>query len=144
MAGDTAEVALLLAIKPQYARRIFTGEKRVEFRKTIPRGDIAHVVLYATRPVSRIVGRFKLAAVETDTPSRLWRKYHHIAGIDHSDYMAYFANTSRAVGILVEDPVVFAHPRPLSAVSGVARPPQGLQYVGLDRIRGLLRAPVCD
>ena len=52
---------VLLSIKPEYAEKIFNGEKRFEYRRVIfKRKGITTVVVYVTAPISRIMGEFQI------------------------------------------------------------------------------------
>ena len=53
-------VTILLPIKPEYANKILSGEKNVEFRKSFPNKDIDTIVIYATAPISKIVGEVEV------------------------------------------------------------------------------------
>lgn len=121
---------ILLSIKPLYANRILSGQKKVEYRKqVISRKDISHVLIYASRPVCRVVGEFRIAGVIlSDTPDKLWEKTARISGINKTDYFAYFANHSIAYGYQIEDVKAFDKPRTLLEY-GLKRAPQNFVYV---------------
>jgi len=51
---------ILLPIKPKYAEMILNGEKDIEFRKSFPKQDVDKIVIYATAPISRIVGEVEV------------------------------------------------------------------------------------
>ena len=51
--------AIMLSIHPEWAEKIYSGEKTVEWRKHIPSADfIDKVFLYETAPVCRVTGCF--------------------------------------------------------------------------------------
>lgn len=56
--------AILLSIKPEWAEKIYNGEKTIEWRKSRPRLDRnnhhTRVYIYETAPVKRITGHFTL------------------------------------------------------------------------------------
>jgi len=65
--------AILLSIKPEWAEKIYNGEKTIEWRKSRPRIDRNNrhmrVYVYETAPVKRITGYFTLhgtCAVDVD------------------------------------------------------------------------------
>lgn len=64
----------LLSIKPEFVEKIFSGEKRFEFRKSAFRQDISCVIVYATAPVCRIVGEFEVEDVLQASPSNFGRR----------------------------------------------------------------------
>jgi predicted transcriptional regulator len=125
-----------MSIKPEFAARILSGEKRVEFRKQAFREDVSHMVIYSTTPVGAIVGVCEVDGVFVATPSTVWRKYAAVAGIARAGFTAYYTNRRRAVAIKVAKPVRFTSPVPLSSI-GERRPPQSFRYlpaVSLDRL----------
>lgn len=55
---------VLLSIKPEYAQKIFAGEKKYEYRKRIfKRNDVDMIVVYVTKPVGKVVGEFEIAEI---------------------------------------------------------------------------------
>ena len=52
---------ILLSIKPEFVEKIISGEKKFEFRKSLPKRDgITTVVVYSTMPVGKVIGEFKV------------------------------------------------------------------------------------
>jgi len=52
---------VLLSIKPKYAEMILSGEKKYEFRRAIfKKPGISKVVIYASSPVSKVIGEFEI------------------------------------------------------------------------------------
>lgn len=93
---------VLLSIKPEFADRIFSGIKRYEFRKTIyANRTVRSVVVYATRPIRRIVGEFEVDAIHAATPEQLWALTQAHAGITREGFDAYFKGRSRAFAIRI-------------------------------------------
>lgn len=120
---------ILLPIKPPYVHRILNGEKKVEYRKRIAsQKDISQVLIYASHPVCRVVGEFRIAGILCDTPDKLWEKTACVGSINRSDYFAYFVNHSIAYAYQIEDVKTFNVPRTLSDY-GLKRAPQNFVYV---------------
>ena len=80
----------IFAIKPKYVEKIFSGEKRFEFRSTVCKQQINKMVIYETSPVSKIVGEVSVSKVLKDTPENIWLKTKEYAGIDYDSFMNYF------------------------------------------------------
>jgi predicted transcriptional regulator len=118
-----------MSIHPQYADAIMAGTKQVEFRKRPLSDDVTHVLVYATAPVSTVVGAFTVTGQDTEPPKRLWRRFRKVAGISRDGFFAYFADRPHGVGIRVGDVLTPAVPLSLSEDLGVARPPQSFQYL---------------
>lgn len=56
---------IILSIKPEWAAKIYSGEKIVEWRKTKPKKlrDYDYVFLYETAPVKKITGFLELYGI---------------------------------------------------------------------------------
>ena len=57
---------VLLSIKPQYVESILSGKKSYEFRRMIFAAQIDTVVIYATKPIGRVVGEFGIELHHVD------------------------------------------------------------------------------
>ncbi|HJJ41714.1 MAG TPA: ASCH domain-containing protein [Methanocorpusculum sp.] len=124
---------VLLSIKPEYADRIFSGEKKYEFRRTIfSRPDVDEVVIYETSPVKRIVGSFTVKKVHKYKPAVLWKKTREYAGIDEKHFFEYFRGCDTAYAIEIGDVKRYESPiNPWENVNFV--PPQSFVYY--DKVR---------
>lgn len=128
----------LMSIHPQYADRILDGTKRVEFRKRPVAADVTHVLVYATAPVSAVVGAFTVHDQHTASPQMLWRQFRQVAGISWSDFRDYYAGRSAGTGIAVGDVMHAPQPLCLRRDVGVQHPPQSFQYLRPDVAAGVL------
>lgn len=122
-----------MSIHPHYAAAILAGTKRVEFRKRRLAPDVATVVIYATRPVGRLVGIFEVLGHDVAPPSELWHRHRTHAGITATGYDAYYAQTRTAVGILVGRVHALRQSRLLSDIPDLTRAPQSFQYLTEDQ-----------
>lgn len=86
-------MAILMSIKPEYANKIFSGIKRYEFRKRIPKRPFERVYVYSSSPVKKIIGSFDVDYVLKGEPNELWNKTFKFAGIDALAYKQYFSNS---------------------------------------------------
>jgi type I restriction enzyme S subunit len=102
----------LLAIKPEFAEKILSGEKRYEFRRTSFRSmqDIDFVYLYSSAPMKKIVGRFSSGRTIEADPEQLWDLYSDYAGVDREQFMKYFQGTKTGFAIQVDDTYRFEDP----------------------------------
>jgi len=80
---------ILLPIKPEYSSKIFSGEKKVEFRRTKPIKKFRTVLVYESYPTRKIVGWFTVRKIVHSTPEDVWSKYKDVAGIDKKEYLEY-------------------------------------------------------
>ena len=129
MADATVGRVALMSIHPVYATAILDGTKQVEFRKRPIAHDVTHVIVYATAPVSAVVGVFEVSGQTTATPASLWQKFKQVAGISRDGFDAYFDGRDSATGIGVGTVTALDKPMCLRQDLGLARPPQSFQYV---------------
>jgi predicted transcriptional regulator len=137
MARDEVGSLALLPIRPRFAELIITGEKRVEFRKVNFRQDVSHVVLYASRPVERVLAYFEVSAMRAESPRRLWARYHAVAGIDRKEFDRYYESADLGVAIEIGQVWVLPRPLPLSALGGSLSVPQSFAYLNADALDAL-------
>lgn len=94
---------VLLSIKPEYANKIFSGEKKFEFRKRAFRNIEVHtVVVYSTMPVGRIIGEFTIKHIHQDSPKSIWSKTKRFSGIDEDFFNEYYDGRDLAVAIEID------------------------------------------
>jgi len=102
---------VLLSIKPEYADKILSGEKRFEFRKSIFKKEgIRTVIIYATMPVGKVIGEFNIKNILSDKPEFIWDRTRDLSGITKSFFDSYFYERSRAYAIEVESVKNTIHP----------------------------------
>lgn len=128
MAVDSTERVALMAIHPRFAEAILDGRKRVEFRKRRPAPDIRRVYIYATAPVSAVVGAFEIADVTVGEPRTIWEAFGAVGVIDRDDFDLYYASSGEAVAIGVESAIRFDEPVPLSSFEPAPATPQSFSY----------------
>ena len=95
---------VLIAIKPAYATAICNGTKRYEFRKhpflfLQPLNDI--VVMYATRPIGRIVGYFGVSRILKDSPEHLWKTCKDGAWLSELAFLQYYKTSKYSYALEV-------------------------------------------
>lgn len=133
------ENTLLISIKPEYARRILNGEKKIEFRKSSIRSNITHAVIYATAPVKMLVGTFQIEGVDKSSPEDLWNRYHDVGGIEKTDYDEYYRNRKSAAGILIKNAKKLNDPASLEVLGLGKTPPQSFRYINNTSLNILLK-----
>lgn len=101
---------VLLAIKPEFAEKILNGEKGYEFRRTSFRdsANISLIFLYASSPVSEIVGLFTSNRTIEAPPEELWNRFGGKSGIDDRNrFMDYFDGAETGFAIKVDETCKF-------------------------------------
>ena len=126
---------VLLSIKPCYVEAIFSGTKRVEFRKKVLNGlfmgelliDPVDVYLYASVPVKRIVGVCNLTPLMCDYADSLFLKYGAVGGISRQA-LAKYAGANKVWACEIGDAEAFVQScDPCSVFRGFV-PPQNMRY----------------
>ncbi|WP_415719073.1 ASCH domain-containing protein [Maridesulfovibrio sp.] len=81
---------IFLPIKPEYVSRILDGSKVYEYRKTLPKQNISHIVIYASSPLKQIVGIAKVEKIIASPVSDLWCETEMSSGITEKKFFEYF------------------------------------------------------
>jgi predicted transcriptional regulator len=121
---------VLLSIKPEFAEKILDGRKKFEFRRVVFRDKtVREVVIYASSPVSQIVGEFEIDGILSMSKNDLWRETQRHAGITRDIFMNYFDGKDECYAIRVANPVRYDEPMNLQQAVALTRPPQSYAYV---------------
>lgn len=119
---------VILSIKPQFAHKILTGEKKAEFRKIVFRQQVDKVFIYSSAPVKKIVGFFTIKYIDHDSPRQLWEKYNPIGGIEKKHFFAYFGKTKKGYSIHINHVSTFiCSINPFDVIDNFV-PPQSFRY----------------
>lgn len=119
--------AVLISIFPIYSNQIFKGTKLVEFRKKTFSAHIKKIIVYSTHPIAKIEGYWDYDSVDSDSPTKIWKKYSKVGGIEKKKFDAYFANANIANAIKVKNPTRFKTPLAVSEIN--KKPPQSYVYL---------------
>jgi predicted transcriptional regulator len=120
---------VLLSIKPEFVEKIFDRVKKFEYRKSIFKNkEIDTIVIYATKPVGKIVGEIYIEQIIEKSPKELWELTKEFSGIDEHFYESYFADREKAYAIAIKD--VFKYKNPICPYSEYDNfvPPQSFRY----------------
>lgn len=121
---------VLLSIKPEYANKILSGEKKFEFRKSIFKKEgIRTVIIYATLPVGKVIGEFDIKTILSGKPEFIWDKTCDLSGITKDFFDSYFYNRSKAYAIEIESVKKYDNPISLSDIKIGLKAPQSFTYI---------------
>jgi predicted transcriptional regulator len=137
--GKRSSAIAFLPIKPQYAHRIVSGEKRFEFRKATFASHVSHIVIYASTPVKKIVGVAEVSSIDSSSPSATWESTKHAAGISRSAFRAYFLGKKRAYSIALEGVRALENWVSPNEIEEGFKVPQSFAYVGAPFLKRVLR-----
>jgi len=119
----------LLSIKPEFADKILSGDKRYEFRKVLFKRNVDTIVIYATMPVGKIIGEFKVEDILQDKPASLWDRTKEYSGITQDFFNQYFKGKSKAFAIQIKSPSRYREPFDLKKLLLHGVPPQSFCYL---------------
>lgn len=120
---------VLLSIKPEFAYKIFDGEKRFEFRKVIFKNPkIRTVIVYASSPVQKVIGEFEIDEILTSGPLEIWEQTKQYSGITEDFFHKYFAEKKVAHAIKIKNAKKYSPPLSIKDDFDVV-PPQSYVYL---------------
>jgi len=120
---------ILLSIKPEFAEKIFTGEKKYEFRRSIFKNkEVKTVVVYASYPIQKLIGEFEIENVIVDDVDSLWKRTKKFSGISKVFFFSYFLNKDKGYAIKVKNAKKYPSPRCLRETYKIT-PPQSFVYL---------------
>lgn len=119
----------LMSIHPHYAEAIVSGRKRAEFRKRPLAADVNVVLIYATAPVSAIIGWFTVRGTVKTTPKDIWHLLHDVGEICWADFAAYYSGCNEGVALLVGEAGRLTRPVALSEIQPSPATPQSFNYI---------------
>ncbi|MCD9506562.1 ASCH domain-containing protein [Photobacterium phosphoreum] len=123
----------LLSIKPEFVKKIISGEKLFEYRKVIfKRPEVKSVVIYSTMPEGKIIGEFTIGDIIAKCPEELWKETKNAAGINKKFFDEYFSDRDIAYAIQIKDFKMYETPiNPYEKERGF-KAPQSFKYIALN------------
>lgn len=118
----------LLSIKPEFALRIFTGEKKFEYRRKIFKQQISSIIVYASSPMKLVIGEFQIEEIIHEELPLLWQKTRFGSGITKDYFYEYFNDMDQGYAIKIGKVTYFEVGLPLIENYGI-NPPQSYVYV---------------
>ena len=120
---------VLLSIKPEFAEKIFNGSKKYEFRRSVFKNpDVNTVVVYASSPVQRIIGEFKIEKIINEDITMLWEKTKEFSGISENFFFEYFNNKEKGYAIQIKEAKRYKESLCIKKDYN-ATPPQSFMYI---------------
>lgn len=116
-------IEIVLPIRKEFSDKIFSGEKKFEFRKSIPKNHVSKIYIYESRGCGAIVGEIDVDYVLCDTPKDLWNVTKQASGIDYESYLTYFKGKTKAYAYPIKKYTKYECPKNLSEF-GLSTAPQ--------------------
>lgn len=89
--------AMLLSIKPEYAKVILEEKKQYEFRKSRPKDSVDRIIFYASAPQKEVVGEALIDEILEGTPKEIRETAKTAAGITKKFYFSYYSGKDKAI-----------------------------------------------
>lgn len=120
---------VLLSIKPDFVEKVFSGEKKYEFRRVIfKKPEVNTVVVYASTPVQKVIGEFSVKNIIFDEIGSLWKRTKKFSGISEDYFFKYFNNKN--FGYAIEIGEIEKYNKALSLQDHFnVSPPQSFMYL---------------
>jgi len=131
---------LLISVKPEFAKKIMSGEKTIELRKSAPKkvNKENYILIYVTSPIKELWGICKINNIIKDNPNAFWDNYGSQTGITKSQFKEYFKTNKNAFGIELKEIRNFSkysiELKHLKKAFPNFMPPQTYTYVNSDKI----------
>jgi len=126
---------VLLSIKPEFVEKIFSGEKRYEFRKRKPKEPVGKVFVYECHPSKSIVGWFSVSRIHSGSPDEIWERCKDSGGIEEERYLSYCRGKKIVHAFEIDETFRFDPPmNPFDAFRDF-KPPQDFVYFDGDMAR---------
>ena len=124
-----------MSIKPEYVDKIFSGEKKYEYRKRLCKEKIDTIIVYSSSSIQKIVGELKIKQVLYDKKNVIWNKTYKHGGITKIKYDKYYENCGYVVAYEIEKAILYDKQKDLKDFN-VKMAPQSYVYItnkGVDR-----------
>jgi predicted transcriptional regulator len=104
--------------------------KTFELRRAVFRSSsVRKIVIYASSPVSLVIGEFTIDGILALEPNKLWAATANGAAVDQEFFDNYFSGCEIGFALKVRRPRRYAKPLRLEEDFGLSRPPQSFCYL---------------
>ncbi len=119
---------ILMSIKPQYVDKIFSGEKKYEYRKRLCQKKIDRIIVYSSSPIKKVVGELIIKQVLYHNKNTIWNMTNQYGGIDKIEFDQYYENLENAVAYEIEKVIIYDKPKDLMDYH-IKSAPQSYVYI---------------
>jgi predicted transcriptional regulator len=121
---------VLLSIKPRFAKLIFSGDKKYEYRKAIFKSPgVTKIIVYESSPTKMIVGELEIENVLCDTPDKIWNQTKKYSGIDSHFFFSYFSQRNLGYAIKISSTCLYQYPIDPNELVSNFHAPQSFMYL---------------
>lgn len=127
---------LLMSIKPQYLKKLESGEKIVEIRKKFnKKWHNCRVTLYSSSPDQALFGHAIIEKIFQGSPQDIWERHESEIGCTKREYDEYLSSSDKAYAIYLKDYCSYLNPLYLNHISFLinreVKPPQS--YLSVEK-----------
>lgn len=119
---------ILISINPKYVEKILSGEKKFEYRTRVTKQQVDTLIIYATKPIMKVVAEVEILGVIAASPEELWNQTKNQSGITKSFFEEYFKDKQVAYAYRLGEVKVYERPKSLLGF-GLKMAPQSFAYV---------------
>ena len=135
--------ALLLSVRPRFARGLLAGTKTAEVRRRFPSvPDGTTVAIYSSSPEKAIIGTMRVRRLVRSNAEDIWRHYADTIDIGQAELADYLDGASECCVLEVDSAQLWTHAVGLLALRQALHiePPQSFRYLStrqLSRLKAL-------
>ena len=118
---------IILSIRPIFAEKILSGEKKYEYRKRLCAKKVSKIYIYETAPVKKIIGEVEVIKKLKMEKEKLWKQTQKFSGISKEFYGKYFEKQEYACAYELGESKKYSDPVTLESI-GVNYIPQSFAY----------------
>lgn len=119
---------IIVSINPGYVEKILSGEKKFEYRTRAAKQQADTLIIYATKPMMKVVAEIEILGVIAASPEELWNQTKSQSGITKLFFDEYFKVKQVAYAYKLGE--VKAYEKPKSLLDfGLRMAPQSFAYV---------------
>ena len=129
MNGQSPECGIVMSIRAKYARKILSGNKKVEVRRMFSKKwKSCKVTIYASGSERSLVGEALIKDVIFDKPENVWERFSDQIGCAKEEFDKYAISKNKVYAIVFEDVVPYRKSISIKEISSLMkenlRPPQ--------------------
>ena len=127
--GHSLDSELLMSIKAEHARKVVSGTKKVEIRRSFSKKWTGcKVSIYASGRERSLVGEASIKRVVVDKPENVWKRFHDQIGCTKEEFDKYTGSKNEIYAVVLENAIPYQKSISVREVSSLTkeklRPPQ--------------------
>jgi predicted transcriptional regulator len=118
-----------MSIKAEHARKVVSGTKKVEIRRSFSKKWTGcKVSIYASGRERSLVGEASIKRVVVDKPENVWERFHDQIGCTKEEFDKYTGSKNEIYAVVLENAIPYQKSISIREVSSLTkeklRPPQ--------------------